>query len=218
MMRTKHIAFAAASLLSGLAASVTYTTAAKTTVPVESGTVIVTVDKQTNAISLADMVIGDSTTGTLRIENSGTNPADLMLTGALADGSPTTTADDSSRALADRLMLKIFKDQDGVPRARVFPPRTENATEGSLSAFNAAGANLGYFDRPCQNDPGKACDSEGRPSLWALGHKGTLYFHVRLDGFPNGVGDNALALLQATETFIVTANRSTNGGAGRRIP
>ena len=218
MMRNKHIAFAAASLLSGLAASVTYTTAAKTTVPVESGTVLVTVDQQSNAISLADMVIGDATTGTLRIENSGTNPADIVLTGALADGSPATTADDSSRALADRLMIKIFKDRDGDSRARVFPPRTSNATEGSVSSFNQNGANLGYFDRPCQNDPGKACDSEGRPSLWALGHKGTLYVHVRLAGFPNGVGDNALALLQASETFTVTATKSTNGGAGRRIP
>jgi hypothetical protein len=209
-MRHKHIGFLAAGLLCGLAATVTAAAPSPTTVAVEGDTVQVTLSPSDRLISLEDMVIGDSTSAVLRIENSGNATANLRLTGLLA--SETTPA--PTPALADKLMLSVHKTT-GTQTTRVFPAAGSPKSTASLREFNQLGADLGYFDRPCQFDPGKACDSSGRPSKWSTGHRASLTFRVQLAGIGAGTADNALRLLKANENFNITATKATSGGSTR---
>lgn len=200
MRSKKHIAFLVAGLLCGLAASATYTFGAKTTVPVQdNGNVQITLDKHERVVTLSNMVIDDSTSGTLRIENTGTSTADYTLQGTLAGDAP----------LADRLLLTVLKDGN-----KIFP--SGSAQAASLKTFNASPLSLGRFDRPCAQDPGKACDSGGQPSRWATGHRATLEFRVRLAPGADAAADNAIRRLAASETFVVSAVKATHGNGVRK--
>lgn len=161
-----------------------------------AGVVEMTLDKTSNILSLHDMVVGDKTSGELLVRNTGNLPATYTTTGSLGAG--------SSSLLAGQLKLTVYKtDGANTTTTKVWPPNP--TANSSLSAFNSATVSLGRLERPCQDNPGRACDSLGRPMARRFQSRMTLRFEVELASRGSNALDNAMQLLGAEEIFKFTA-------------
>jgi hypothetical protein len=161
-----------------------------------SMTVAMTLTPTSNVVSLSDMAIGDSTSGELLVHNTGNLPATYSITGALGAG--------SSALLAGQLELTVYKIDGGNQTiTKVWPPNP--TANSSLTSFNSSAVSLGRLERPCQENPGKACDSQGRPMARRFQSRMTLRFEIELASRGTNALDNAMQALNAEEIFKFTA-------------
>lgn len=96
----------------------------------------------TMAVTLRNAAIGDSTTGTLGIRNTGNVAADVVLGGSAA----------GAAALPPRVRIVVYRDRDNDPAAQVYA--------GTLAAFGAGTQSIGTL--------GPATGSQRYPSSTTL--------------------------------------------------